>query len=86
MISGNEAINKPAAGIGTPRNPSFWLVLILNLAKRQAPAAVKIKAGIKAILNFAPAQLSVPDDVELRTVNMAMELEALTFALSNRDR
>lgn len=45
-----------------------------------------VKAGIKAILNFAPAQLSVPDDVELRTVNMAMELEALTFALSNRDR
>jgi redox-sensing transcriptional repressor len=45
-----------------------------------------VRAGIKAILNFAPAQLSVPDDVELRTVNMAMELEALTFALSNRDR
>ena len=45
-----------------------------------------VAAGIRAILNFAPAQLSVPDDVELRTVNMAMELEALTFALSNRDR
>lgn len=45
-----------------------------------------VAAGIRAILSFAPAQLTVPEDVELRTVNMAMELEALTFALTNRDR
>ena len=43
-----------------------------------------VKAGMKAILSFAPTQLTVPHDVELRTVNMAMELEALTFALTNR--
>lgn len=43
-----------------------------------------VKSGLKAMLSFADAQLSVPDDVELRTVNMAMELEALTFALTNR--
>lgn len=43
-----------------------------------------VKSGMKAILSFAPAQLSVPADVTLRTVNMAMELEGLTFALTNR--
>jgi redox-sensing transcriptional repressor len=43
------------------------------------------RAGMKAILSFAPTQLTAPDDVELRTVNMAMELEALTFALTNRN-
>ncbi|MDO8502249.1 MAG: redox-sensing transcriptional repressor Rex [Gemmatimonadaceae bacterium] len=43
-----------------------------------------VKAGIKAILSFAPAQITAPPDVELRTVNMAMELEGLTFALTNR--
>ena len=43
-----------------------------------------VKGGMKAILSFAPTQLTVPEDVELRTVNMAMELEALTFALTNR--
>lgn len=43
-----------------------------------------VHAGIKAILNFAPVQLSVPADVTVRTVNMAMELEGLSFALSNR--
>ena len=43
-----------------------------------------VKAGMKAILSFAPTQLTVPEDVELRTVNMAMELEGLTLALTNR--
>lgn len=43
-----------------------------------------VRAGMKAILSFAPTQVTVPDDVELRTVNMAMELEGLTFALTNR--
>ena len=44
-----------------------------------------VKAGIKAILNFAPTQLQVPNDVTVKTVNMAMELEGLSFALTNRD-
>jgi redox-sensing transcriptional repressor len=43
-----------------------------------------VRAGIKAILNFAPVQLAVPADVTVRNVNMAMELEGLSFALSNR--
>jgi redox-sensing transcriptional repressor len=42
-----------------------------------------VAAGIKAILNFAPINLQVPEDVFLRNENMAMELEYLSFALSN---
>lgn len=44
-----------------------------------------VKAGIKAVLNFAPVQLQAPADVTVKSVNMAMELESLSFALSNRD-
>ena len=44
-----------------------------------------VHAGLKAILSFAPTQLTVPPEVTLRTVNMAMELEGLTFALTNRN-
>jgi redox-sensing transcriptional repressor len=44
-----------------------------------------VRSGIKAILNFAPAQLQVPPEVALKTVNMAMELEGLSFALTNRE-
>ena len=42
-----------------------------------------IRAGIKAILNFAPVNLKVPNDVYLRHENMSMELEYLSFALVN---
>ena len=45
-----------------------------------------VRAVIKAVLNFAPTQLSVPPDVTLRHVNMALELEGLSFALSNREK
>lgn len=41
------------------------------------------KAGIRAVLNFAPTPLRVPKGVTLRAVNMATELEILTFALTN---
>ena len=42
-----------------------------------------VEAGIKAILNFAPINLKVPDNVHLRNENMAMELEYLSFSLCN---
>lgn len=42
-----------------------------------------VRAGMKAILNFAPINLKVPDDVHLRNENMAMELEYLSFSLCN---
>jgi len=40
--------------------------------------------GVKAILNFAPVQLTVPEGVVVKNVNLALELEALSFALTNR--
>lgn len=44
-----------------------------------------VRTGVKAVLNFAPTQLQAPPDVTVKTVNMAMELEGLSFALTNRD-
>lgn len=45
----------------------------------QAVADRMVAAGIKSILNFAPAVLSVPDDVSLRKVDLAVELQILSF-------
>ncbi len=42
-----------------------------------------VAAGVKAILSFAPAPLHVPDDVSLRAVNMATELEILAYSLTH---
>lgn len=38
-------------------------------------------AGIRAILNFAPVQLHVPPGVEVKNVNLVVELETLAYAL-----
>ena len=43
------------------------------------------RAGIPAILNFAPVQLQLPSEIAVKNVNMALELEGLSFALTNRD-
>ncbi|MGH7608310.1 MAG: redox-sensing transcriptional repressor Rex [Gemmatimonadales bacterium] len=43
-----------------------------------------VSAGVRAILNFAPVPLAVPPSVEMKTVNMALELETLTYALAHR--
>ena len=41
-----------------------------------------VRAGTKGILIFAPSQLTVPDGVWLRNVNLAVALESLSFYLS----
>jgi len=43
-----------------------------------------IDSKVKAILNFAPITVQVPEGVFVRNENMAIELEALSFALTNR--
>ncbi len=43
-----------------------------------------VVAGVKAVLNFAPVQLSVPADVAVKSVNLTLELETLSYALRNR--
>ena len=56
-----------------------------NAAQRVVDMLVERVVGIKAILNFAPISLSVPEGVTVRNENMAIEIEALSFALTNPD-
>lgn len=62
-------------------------IAVLTVPGEEAQRVVDrlVAGGVKAIMSFAPAQLQVPPDVSLKTVNMAMELEGLSFALVNRD-
>jgi redox-sensing transcriptional repressor len=59
-------------------------ILVTPADAAQDVADRLVHAGVKAILNFAPVQLSVPSDVAVKSVNMALELETLSFALANR--
>lgn len=42
-----------------------------------------VSTGVRAILNFAPVRLRVPEGVALRNVDMVGEMEGLAFALSS---
>jgi redox-sensing transcriptional repressor len=67
------------------RDPPDIAVIAVPTEGAQQVLDRVVDAGIKAVLNFAPAQLHAPADVTVKTVNMAMELEGLSFALTNRD-
>lgn len=41
-----------------------------------------VAAGVRGILNFAPTRLDVPANVNARNVNLAIELEGLSYALA----
>ncbi len=53
--------------IATPAGPAQGVVDALH------------EAGVHSILNFAPAIISAPDDVTLRKVDLAVELQILSF-------
>lgn len=44
-----------------------------------------VAAGIRSILNFSPAILVVPDDVAVRSVDLAVELQVLSYYQHHRD-
>jgi redox-sensing transcriptional repressor len=50
----------------------------------QAVADSLVAAGIEGVLNFAPATLALPDRVSRVGVDLAIELEQLSFAVVNR--
>ncbi|MEJ2636592.1 MAG: redox-sensing transcriptional repressor Rex [Calditrichia bacterium] len=50
----------------------------------QAVADKLVAAGVKAILNFAPRSLKVPQEVMVKYENMAVEMESLSYFLSNK--
>jgi redox-sensing transcriptional repressor len=54
-------------------------VLAVPAVEAQAVADRLVAAGIGSILNFAPAVLSVPERVNVRRVDLATELQILSF-------
>jgi redox-sensing transcriptional repressor len=47
---------------------------------------ILVESKIEAILNFAPCVLTVPKQIELRSVDLAVNLEILTFNLAMNEK
>ncbi len=64
--------------------PADIAVIGTPAAAAQEVAGRLVRAGVRALLNFAPVTLVAPPEVTVTNVNMALELEALSFALTRR--
>ncbi len=61
-------------------------IIAVPAESAQAVAERLVAAGVKAILNFAPARLKIPKDVRLQNVDLSIELETLSFYLAQATR
>lgn len=62
-------------------NPPDIAILAISEDGAQEITNRLVNAGIRAILNFVPVQLSVPSHVKVRTVDLIAELQSLTYHL-----
>ncbi|HUP52682.1 MAG TPA: redox-sensing transcriptional repressor Rex [Longimicrobiales bacterium] len=58
------------------------VILAVPAHAAQDIATRVVRAGVKGILNFAPIRLKVPPTVPVEDVNLVMQLEALSFAIT----
>jgi redox-sensing transcriptional repressor len=58
-------------------------ILTVPAAAAQEVANQLIQAGISGILNFSPIVLSVPEEVMVNNVNLAIELENLSYFIQD---
>jgi redox-sensing transcriptional repressor len=62
------------------------VILAVPVMSAQEIAGRAVQAGVRGILNFAPTRLRVPANIPVTNVNLVIELEALSFALTRRSR
>lgn len=62
------------------------VILALPAEGAQEVAMRAVDAGVKGILNFAPIRLNVPPRVPVEDVNLVMELEALSFQITQGEQ
>jgi redox-sensing transcriptional repressor len=65
-------------------NPIAIGIIATPASAAQAVADRLIEAGVSSILNFAPTILAVPETVSLRKVDLAVELQILSFYQQRR--
>lgn len=61
-------------------------VIAVGAGEAQAVADMMRDAGIEGILNFAPIDVSVPEETVLYTVDLAVRLEQISYHLVHRRR
>lgn len=72
-----EVVKKKKVDIG---------IVAVPASQAQGVVDELVSAGVKSILNFAPIVLKIPPGIVFRQVDLSMELEAISYYLSNTGR
>jgi len=59
-------------------------IIAVPVSSAQRVADLIVELGVKAILNFAPVSLKVPENVQVKNENMAIEIESLSYYLKRK--
>lgn len=83
-VVGNEIAGLPVCHLDELEDQVRSHGIAIGVIATPAAAAQEIcdrlvAAGVSSILNFAPLVLGVPDEVEVRKVDMSIELQILAF-------
>ena len=81
-IAGRTVQSLEALAESIHTNDARLGIIAVPADSAQEVADQLIPAGVRGILNFSPANLSVPSTVALQTVDLALQLEQLTFQVS----
>lgn len=65
-------------------NPFDLGIIVVPKDAAQEVADILVAGGVRAILNFAPVNLTVPVEVELKQVDLSMFLETLSYHMSQK--
>jgi len=84
----DKQIRQPILGMEklgefTRQNRVKMAILSVPAAAAQEVANAMVQAGIAGILNFSPMVLAVPEEVTVNNVNVAIELENLSYFIQD---
>lgn len=80
QVVGDVPITEIGKLVPTVRRKKVKIAVVaVPAAAAQSVADLLVEAGVTAILNFAPAQLTVPDGVKVQNVDLSVLLKTLSY-------
>lgn len=83
-VKGSDLIIQPMSQFATTVETHGIKIAMLAVPAESAQEVtdVLVEAGIKAILNYAPINITVPNDVRVQYIDPVIELQHMTFYLN----
>ena len=86
VFDGHEILDASHLEADLRRLPVDIGIVAVTAEAAQDVADALVRGGVRAILNYTPAPVQVPLDVELRHINPVLFLQSMTYHLKVRQR